>query len=85
VDLEELRRGWVTVRFVGDILRGEIMIDGQSLGENRNGPRARFELTEGEHELRVVNEQTGHSFERSVNIDEASEKVIAIDWKMPGE
>jgi serine/threonine protein kinase/mannose-6-phosphate isomerase-like protein (cupin superfamily) len=85
LDLQELRRGWVTVRFVGDVLRGEILIDGRSLGENRSGPRARFELTEGMHELRVVNEQTGHTFERTVEIDEASDKVVAIDWKMPSE
>lgn len=80
--MDELTRGWLTIRFVGDVMLGQIAIDGNSLGENRSGPSARFELTEGRHSLRVVNEATGHQFERQIVIRESADEVVAIDWRI---
>lgn len=83
VDLEPIAQGTLTIRFIGEVLRGEVRVDGRSYGENDLSSRQELELSVGEHRVVVRNEALGLEYEEVVEINESESTVLNVDWRLP--
>lgn len=78
--VEVLPPGRLTVRFVEPPMVGEITIDGESRGTNRD-LRAVYELAPGDHEITVENAAMGVRYSRQLRIESGANQTIAVEWR----
>lgn len=72
--------GTLTVRFIGDVLIGEVWVDDTSYGRNDDAPRTRVKLPVGEHTVRVTNPSLDLHHETTVEIQEDTNTTVTVDW-----
>jgi len=80
ISLDALPTGTVTVRFIGDVLIGEVLVDGTSYGVNSDAPRTRVELPVGTHEVMVRNKALDLTYRQRVDIKENQNSTLTVDW-----
>ena len=72
--------GTLTVRFIGSILTGEVLVNGRSYGFNERSPRTQLSLPEGNFRVTVRNPELGKVEEHEIRIRAGEERVLRIDW-----
>lgn len=80
IRLEALAQGTVTVRFIGSVLIGEVLVDGRSYGVNERAPRMQLQLPTGPHVIVVRNTEHGLAFEQTVDVRDAEDIMVRVDW-----
>lgn len=83
IEMIPLARGTLTIRFIGEVMRGEVHVDGQSFGENDLSSRRELSLPAGEHTVVVSNTALGLEQTERVEIRESENTLINIDWRLP--
>lgn len=78
--LEKSPEGTLTVRFIGSVLIGEVLVNGQSHGFNERAPRTQLRLPVGEHLVRVQNPELQLVYEETINIREGEDTMLRIEW-----
>lgn len=80
--LDALPTGTLTVRFIGDVLIGEVFVDGTSYGANEDAPRTRLELPVGSHDIVIKNDALKLSHHRRVDVKENQNTTLTVDWSV---
>lgn len=80
IKLEALPQGTLTVRFIGSVLIGEVLVDGRSYGVNERAPRMQLKLSAGEHLVVVRNTEHGLHYEQTVDVREGEDTMVRVDW-----
>lgn len=80
MNLKAVESGTLTVRFIGSILTGEVLVNGRSYGFNERSPRTQLQLPEGSYRITVRNPDLGKIEEHEVRIRPGEERVLRIDW-----
>lgn len=78
--LDALAQGTVTVRFIGSVLIGEVLVDGRSHGVNSRAPRTQIRLPAGKHTILVRNQELQLQHEETVEVRENEDTMLRIDW-----
>lgn len=83
IEMMPLARGTLTIRFIGEVMRGEVHVGGQSFGENDLSSRRELSLPVGEHRVVVSNTALGLEQTQRVEIRESENTLLNIDWRLP--
>lgn len=78
--LTPLPTGTLTIRFIGDVLIGEVFVNGVSHGVNTEAPRTRVELPIGDHDIRVENKAHNRTFSAKTQVQEDQNTTLTVDW-----
>lgn len=80
IKLDPLPQGTLTVRFIGSVLIGEVLVDGRSYGVNTKAPRTQLRLPAGNYTVVVRNPELNLSHEESIQVRADEDTVLRIDW-----
>lgn len=80
ISLDALPTGTLTVRFIGDVLIGEVFVNGTSHGANEDAPRTRLELPVGSHDIVIKNDALRLSHRQRVDVKENQNTTLTVDW-----